>query len=100
MRFVTTICALLALVPGVSAADGTFRCGSWLVSADSSVADLLKKCGQPSSREVSTSDVHNQYGIKVGTSTTEVWRYDRGTVAQPMVVTIVDGQVQSIEGGR
>lgn len=100
MRIATTICALLVLIPQICAADGTFRCGSWLVSADSSVADLLKKCGKPTSQEVSTSDVRNEHGVKVATSTTEIWRYDRGTVAPPMVVTIVDGQIQSIEGSK
>ena|SRR5579862_7557688 len=100
MRLITAIGALLVLMPGICAADGTFRCGSWLVSADSSVADLLKKCGKPSSQEASTSDVRNEHGVKVATSTTEVWRYDRGTVAPPMIVTIVDGQIQSIEGGK
>ncbi|HEV2227875.1 MAG TPA: DUF2845 domain-containing protein [Steroidobacteraceae bacterium] len=100
MRLITTICALFVLVPGVSRSDEVFRCGSWLVSADVSVAELLKKCGKPFSQEVSTQDVHNKHGVKVGTSTTEIWRYDRGSQAAPMVVTIVDGQIQSIERGK
>ena len=100
MKAITTICATLMLTPGLSAADETFRCGSWVVSADISVTDLLNKCGKPSSQEVSTEDVRNEHGVKVGTSTTEIWRYDRGSRAAPMIVTIVDGQVQSIERGK
>jgi hypothetical protein len=80
--------------------DETFRCGSWLVTADISVSELLRKCGKPSSQQVSTQDARNEHGIKVGTSTTEVWRYDRGSTAAPMIVTIVDGQIQSIERGK
>jgi hypothetical protein len=99
-RLGAAMCALLVTVPGICASDEFFRCGSWLVSADMSVADLLKKCGKPSSQEVSTQDVRNEYGVKVGTSTTEIWRYDRGSRAAPMVVTIVDGQIQSMERGK
>lgn len=100
MRLITTMCALLAIVPGVCLADGFFRCGSWLVSTDTSVADLLKKCGKPSSEEVSTQDVENKYGAKVGTSTTQVWRYDRDSRPGPLIVTIVDGRVQRMKRGK
>jgi Protein of unknown function (DUF2845) len=100
MKLVATICVLLGTVPGVCFSDGFFRCGNSLVSADTSVADLLSKCGKPSSQQVSTSDVLSLHGVKVGTSTTEIWRYDRGPRAAPMIVTIVDGQIQSIEAGK
>jgi hypothetical protein len=36
---------------------------------------------------------------KVGESLIEVWTYDRGPTAPPMVVTIVDGRIKSIERG-
>ena len=100
MRNVAALCALLVTMPGICLADGFFRCGSSLVSADTSVADLLKKCGKPTAQTASTEDVRNEYGVKVGTSTTEVWRYDRGYSAPPMIVTIVDGHVQSIGEGK
>jgi hypothetical protein len=82
------------------AADEFFRCGNWLVSAETSVSELLRKCGKPSSKEASTQPVLNQYGVKVGTSTTETWRYDRGSTGPPMIVTLVDGQIRSLERGR
>ena len=100
MRFITAICALLVIVPRICMSDEFFRCGSWLVSADMSVAELLKKCGKPSSQRVSTEDVYASGGYKVGTTTIETWRYDRGSTAAPMIVTIVDGQIQSIERGK
>jgi len=100
MRVKTTAFVLAALVPGLSFADGYYRCGSSLVSADSSVAELLKKCGKPSSQQSVTSDVYAENHVKVGTMTTETWRYDRGTTAPPMIVTIVDGKIQSIEEGK
>src|SRR5579862_454466 len=100
MRLITAIGALLVLMPGICAADGTFRCGSWLVSTDTSVADLLKKCGKPSSEEVSTQDVENKYGAKVGTSTTQIWRYDRDSRPGPLIVTIVDGRIQRMRRSK
>jgi len=100
MRVIATTCALLVIAPGICLSDGLFRCGSWLVSADTSVADLVKKCGKPSVQQVSTNDVLSDHGVKVGTSTTEIWRYDRGSGSAPMIVTILDGQIQSIREGK
>jgi Protein of unknown function (DUF2845) len=100
VRVAAIIFALLVVLPSVCRADGFFRCGNSLVSADLSVAELVKKCGQPSSKEVSTHDVYKR-GVRVGLSTTtEIWRYDRGYSAAPMIVTILDGRIQSIKEGR
>jgi hypothetical protein len=100
MRLIPTISALLVMVPSVCMSDGFFRCGTSLVSADISVAELLKKCGKPSSKEVSTHDVWKPHGVKADTSTTEIWRYGGGSRAAPMIVTITDGQIYSIEEGK
>jgi hypothetical protein len=100
MRLTPTACVLLILVPGICLSEGLYRCGSSLVSADSSVADLLKKCGKPSSQVATSQDVYSSTHVKVGTTTIETWRYDRGTTAPPMTVTIVDGTIQSIDDGR
>ena len=34
---------------------------------------------------------------KSGVTQVEVWTYDRGSTAPPMIVTIVDGRIKSIE---
>ena len=103
MQRVATTCALLLLVPNIALCDDTFRCGSWLVAAPLPVAELLKKCGEPASKKVSTEDVRAKVGgggtQKIGTTNTEVWRYDRGSDA-PMIATIVDGVVQSLSRGE
>ena len=99
MRVTTAVCVLLVIAPGVCVSDENFRCGSWVVSADISVADLLKKCGNPTSQQVSTQD-DLDYGIKVGTWTIEKWRYDRGSRAAAMIVTIVNGKIRSIERAK
>ena len=91
MQRIAAICTLLAFVPGIALCDETFRCGSWIVSMPLSLADLLHKCGEPSSKKVATEDVRARVGgggtQKIGTATTETWRYDRGNSA-PMIVSV------------
>jgi len=97
MKIAQLLAALLAVAPSVGVCDGYFRCGSWLVSSDTPVAELLKKCGEPSSRKVSIQNVYGSFGQKLGTTRVETWRYDRGSRAAAMIVTVVDGKLQSIE---
>jgi hypothetical protein len=91
----------LAILAPFAHADETFRCGKWIVSSDLAVEDLLRKCGEPTTRDSRSEDilVRNQYGLMInnGVTVTETWTYDRGTRAAPMVVTIVDGKIRSID---
>ena len=77
------------------------RCGKWVVSEQSSPAEIHDKCGEPQQKDVSHEDVlgRNALGnpIKLGVKVTERWRYQRSTSALPMLVTVVDGKVVSIE---
>jgi hypothetical protein len=101
LRNASLLVAGLAILAPLARADETFRCGKWIVSSDLAVEDLLRKCGEPTTRESRSEDilVRNQYGlmIKNGVTVTESWTYDRGTRAAPMVVTIVDGRIRSID---
>lgn len=97
------VIVLLALSAPVAVAEN-FRCGQWIASPDMSVDELLEKCGTPTSKAVSVEDVygptHSGKGrTKVGTTTVETWTYDRGSQSSAMVVTIVDGQIKSMERG-
>ena len=38
------------------AAAETFRCGQWIASKDMSVAELLEKCGEPTTKSVRYED--------------------------------------------
>jgi len=92
---------LLLLLP-IAARAETFRCGNWIVSSDLTVDDLLKKCGEPTTHKLEVRDVlvrNRDHGLmtKQGETIIETWTYDRGTQAKPMVVTIVDGKIKSIE---
>jgi hypothetical protein len=93
---------LAALAPLMARAE-TFRCGKWIVNTDTTVEELTQKCGPPTTHESKTEDIKarnrfNKLWVDTGdTTTTEIWTYDRGSRAAPMVVTIVDGKIKSIE---
>jgi hypothetical protein len=94
--------ALLLMLPFTASADENFRCGNWIASSDMSLAELVQKCGEPTSRTTETRDVttrnrDNGLMVKVGETHIETWTYHRGTQALPMVVTIIDGRIKSIE---
>ncbi len=82
----------------------SFRCGQWIASEDTSVEELLQKCGAPTQKTSETIDVYGPSvsgagRVKRGTSVIEKWTYNRGSQAAPMVVTIVDGKITSMERG-
>jgi hypothetical protein len=94
--------AALALLLPLAAPAENFRCGKWIINEETTLEELTQKCGEPTSHDSRTEDVRqrNQYTggwMKVGETTIETWTYDRGPNAQPMVVTIVDGRIKSIE---
>lgn len=97
----TSVLILLLLMPLAASAE-TFRCGKWIASSDLSVADLLAKCGEPTSRKTEIKDVmsrnrNHDLLVKTGETIIETWIYDRGAQAPPIVVTIIDGRIKSIE---
>jgi hypothetical protein len=91
----------LLLLPMTAAAE-SFRCGKWVVNEDTTLEELLQKCGPPTSQESRTEDIkarNTSTGLihKTGETTTEIWTYDRGPNASAMVVTIIDGRIKRIE---
>ena len=98
IRFAVVTTLLLA----ASAQADNFRCGKWIATTDLSVPELLSKCGEPASRATRIEDVmarsQTTGGMyKTGERTVETWIYERGTSAAPMVVTLVDVRIKSIE---
>ena len=98
---IAAIAGLYAVI-SPALADESFRCNKWVVSSAMSLEEFTTKCGQPTSRESTTEDVlvrNRTTGlmVKTGETTIDTWTYDRGTQAAPMVVTIVDGVIKSIE---
>ena len=79
----------------------SMRCGKWVVNEASPVADIAAKCGEPRDKEISEHDVLGKnaagYPIKLGAQVIERWLYKLSPGSLPMLVTIVDGKVKSIE---
>lgn len=100
MRQTALVASFLLLLPLAASAE-SMRCGKWVVSETSSTAEILEKCGAPQKKDVSREDVYarNTLGTtnKIGVKVTERWRYQASNRVLPMLVTIVDGKVVSIE---
>ncbi len=97
---VVAITSIALMGPSTLLAD-TFRCGNKLVTQDSTLSDIVAKCGAPTHKEV--NDVQPSARTVNGTMQrlpavrTEVWTYNRGPNAFGMKVTVVDGKVTKIE---
>ena len=94
------VCLAALAAPVVASAD-SMRCGKWVVSDSVTVDELLTKCGEPQSREVTKDDVYmtsvNGMRVKTGNQTvTERWIYRASSRALPMAVVIVDGKIVSL----
>jgi hypothetical protein len=105
MKIFITMAAVLLPAFAAQAADSNFRCGKWVVSRDMDVSELRARCGEPASREsrvenVMTRNRNTGLMYKSGVTQIEVWTYDRGSTAPPMIVTIIDGRIKSIERGQ
>jgi hypothetical protein len=99
MRLLTLAVLVLGFSPATWA--DPMRCGQSLVDEESTPSEILSRCGKPQKKEVSTDDVYVRnpagYTRKAGVQVTERWYYRRSSQALPMLVTIVDGKVKSIE---
>jgi hypothetical protein len=105
MQATALVLSATAMVAWTSARAETMRCGQWLVNEETSVAELLSKCGEPQEKSSSTEDVlaMNAAGraYKTGdTVTRERWVYRRSSNALPMAVTIENGVIRRIERVR
>lgn len=100
MRQIALVTASLLILPLAASAE-SMRCGKWVVSETASTAEILEKCGEPQKKDVSHEDIYARNTLgntnKVGVKVTERWRYQASNNVLPMLVTIVDGKVVSIE---
>ena len=90
-----------ALLISASAAADSMRCGKYIVNESATVDELLNKCGEPQSRDVSKEEqfVVNPNGARYktgGYTVRERWIYKPSPGTLPMAVSIVDGKVTSL----
>jgi len=95
------VLAIVAIASGGAASADSMRCGKWIVNESASLDELLKKCGEPQSRDVSKEEGYatNPNGARVKTGTVTVkerWLYQPSPGTLPMAVLIVDGKVVSV----
>jgi hypothetical protein len=100
MKTTLAVISALSMLPLAASAE-SMRCGKWVVSETSSAAEILEKCGEPQKKDISHEDVYARNALgntnKVGVKVTERWRYQASNRVLPMLVTIVDGKIVSIE---
>jgi hypothetical protein len=100
MRSMTAAVAIFLGLTAATSAE-SMRCGKWVVSETSAAAEILEKCGEPQKKAISHEDVYARNALgntnKIGVKVTERWRYQANNRVLPMLVTIVDGKVVSIE---
>jgi hypothetical protein len=91
---------VLSILPLAASAE-SMRCDKWVISETTSAAEILEKCGEPQKKDISHEDVYARNSLgntnKIGVKVTERWRYQSSNRVLPMLVTIVDGKVVSIE---
>jgi hypothetical protein len=104
MRYELITAAAVMVAIATPVHGETIRCGSSVVNESVTVEELVRKCGEPTSRRSEEEDVRvrtpndlNSNTRKIGTTVTEYWTYDRGGQAPPVLVTIRDGKVRSIQ---
>jgi Protein of unknown function (DUF2845) len=100
MRRVTIALLMVSSSTGTAFAE-SMRCGKWVVNEASAPTEVLEKCGEPQQKEATKQDVvgKNTLGnpIVLGVQTIERWYYKPSTGSLPMLVTIVDGKIKTIE---
>ena len=87
---------LLLIFSGViSAAQDTLRCGSKIVKTGMSMDEVLKFCGEPSSKEIEEHDVRSGNRV-TGTTELHIWTYNRGSAQSPAVLQFDVDKLMSI----
>jgi hypothetical protein len=95
--------AVASLTSVDAIAGEAFRCGQWIISDDLSVSELMSKCGEPKSKDSETVEVRGKAGsgsVSRGTTTIEHWTYEFASGSSRYVVTIVDGEIKTIERAK
>lgn len=101
-----TIVSMLIVVAGAltaAAADAreVFRCNGSIIETGLTIPEVLARCGEPESRDVSTVPIRARsiYGASyvVGTATLEYWVYRRRGGQFPAFLTFDQGRLRDIE---
>ncbi|NOY72350.1 MAG: DUF2845 domain-containing protein [Gammaproteobacteria bacterium] len=93
-------CVLFFVFNATMSSAGSFRCGQKLVSTGNSKAEIFRKCGEPSWREYSESELWPENSpFAVAKITREQWVYNRGSQALIRYLNFENGNLVSIDLG-
>ena len=91
----------IAATTAVPAFADTLRCGSSLIKEGDTQGYVQDKCGEPESKQTYTEPVRalrpNGTNYEVGTTSKDVWRYQRGSGSFPAVLTFEKGVLTKLE---
>jgi uncharacterized protein DUF2845 len=98
---ISSIAFTVALCACLPAAADSMRCGSSLISEGATVGEVLQKCGEPDSHTQISEPIYatrpNGTTYIVGTTTQEVWRYQRRSGQFPANLTFEGGVLKKLE---
>jgi hypothetical protein len=98
--------ALIGLVVFAAAAAlpahaETLRCGNSLIAEGVMMAEVMQKCGEPDSRTQVSEPIRARYpngnSYVVGTTTQELWHYQRRNGQFPADLTFEGGVLKRID---
>lgn len=69
---------------GPAVADGTLRCGARLIEVGMTQSEVLRLCGDPTSKTTEVQDVRNGNQV-VGTTEVQRWTYASYSAARVLV---------------
>jgi hypothetical protein len=81
-RWVFALCVIAPI--GVALADDTFRCGNRLIEPGITRAEVLKLCGEPTSKAVEVQDVRSGTRV-VGSTEVQRWTYASYSTTRALV---------------
>jgi hypothetical protein len=76
-------------------ANGPFRCGSKIIDAGMTQAEVLEYCGEPTSKTTEVQDVRSRNNRILGTTKIHRWTYESYSATR--VLVFVEDKLQSIE---
>ncbi len=102
MRNVVPILVMACALPAASAeAREMFRCNGSIVATGLTMPEVIARCGEPESRDVSTVPIRarGRHGASyiVGAAAIEHWLYRRKAGQFPAFLTFDHGRLRSIE---
>ena len=99
MTRLTLIMLLLFFSATVGAAQETLRCGSKIVKTGMSMEEVLKYCGEPTSKEIEEHDVRSGNRV-TGVTEMHIWTYNRGSSQPPAVLKFDVDKLMSIKTSK